>query len=228
MRKCLTISMDEPVEMIILSQGNGFGSNSAVMQMAQGDFYCRPATEVDLPEIAAIYALCVRNGDGAYDDKVEPADLALRYRRLLQSGLPFIVAAAPGRVLGFAHAEAYQAGSGFTHCVQSFVWIRAAHRRRGVGSAVLRSLLLSCRQARYRQVTSLVLLDNEAALALHRQLGFVVMGWHREACFTGGRMRDVLLLRHDLWSHGAAPEPGAMMTPDAMGPMVTHAPDLRA
>jgi L-amino acid N-acyltransferase YncA len=32
------------------------------MQMAQGDFYCRQATEADLPEIAAIYALCVRNG----------------------------------------------------------------------------------------------------------------------------------------------------------------------
>jgi phosphinothricin acetyltransferase len=223
--------MDEPAEMIILMQGNGFGSNAAVTQMAQGDFYCRPATEIDLPEIAAIYTLCVRNGDGAYDDRVEPADLVLRYRRLLQGGLPFIVAASPGRVLGFAHAEAYQAGSGFTHCVQSFVWIRAAHRGRGVGSAVLRSLLLSCRQARYRQVTSLVLLDNEAALALHRQLGFVVMGWHREACFTGGRLRDALLLRHDLWSHGTAPEladDAAMPTPAAVGPMVAHAQGLGA
>jgi phosphinothricin acetyltransferase len=201
------------------------------MQMAQGDFYCRPATDIDLPEIAAIYTLCVRNGDGAYDDKVDPTALVLRYRRLLQSGLPFVVAAAPGRVLGFAHAEAYQAGSGFSQCVQSFVWIRAAHRRRGVGSAVLRALLLSCRQARFRQVTSLVLLDNEAALALHRQIGFVVMGWHREACFTGGRLRDVLLLRHELWSHGTAPgtaEDSAVPTPAALGPMVRHMQGLGA
>jgi phosphinothricin acetyltransferase len=196
------------------------------MKLAQGDFYCRPATEADLPEIAAIYALCVRNGDGAFDDSVEPADVALRYRSLLQRGLPFIVAAMPGRVLGFAHGEQYQAGSGFTHCVQSFIWIRAPHRRRGIGSALLRSLLLSCRDARYRQVTCCVLLDNDPAMALHRRLGFVVMGWHREACFTGGRLRDVLLLRHDLWSHGVAPsdaETGAMQMPGSVAAMVTHA-----
>jgi phosphinothricin acetyltransferase len=196
------------------------------MQMAQGDYYCRQATEADLPEIAAIYALCVRNGDGAFDDNVDPAEVASRYRDLLQRQLPFVVAAAPGRLLGFAHGEPYHSGTGFTHCVQGSVWIRAAHRRRGVGSAVLRALLLGCRQARYRQVTSLVLLDNVAGLALHRQLGFTVMGWHREACLTGGRLRDVLLLRHDLWRHGAPPDPADDMpvaVPDSVGPMITHA-----
>jgi phosphinothricin acetyltransferase len=201
------------------------------MQLAQGDFYCRAATEADLPEIAAIYALCVRGGDGAFDDQVEPADLALRYRSLMQRGLPFIVAAINGRVLGFAHAEPYQAGSGFTHCVQSFIWLRAAHRRRGVGTALLRSLLMTCREARYRQVTCCVLHDNHAAMALHRRLGFVVMGWHREGCFTGGRLHDVLLLRHDLWSHGLAPneaEAGAMHAPGGVGAMVTLAHGLGA
>ena len=196
------------------------------MQMAQGDFYCRQATEADLPEIAAIYALCVRNGDGAFDDRVDPADLAVRYRGLLQGQLPFIVAAAPGRVLGFAHCENYHASAGFTHCMRSSVWIRAAHRRRGVGAALLRALLLTCRQARYRQVISWVLLDNEAALALHRRLGFVVMGWHREACFTGGRLRDVLMLRHDLWRHGAPPAPfdaARVDAPEGVGSMIALA-----
>ena len=196
------------------------------MEMAQGDFYCRQATDADLPEIAAIYALCVRNRDGVFDDSVDPADVALRYRRLLQRQMPFIVATAPGKVLGFAHAEHYQAGTGFTHCLQSFVWLRAAHRRRGVGTALMRALLQTCRQARYRQVISWILLDNEAGLALHRRIGFVVMGWHREACFTGGRLRDVLLLRHDLWSHSTPPEPPSpahVATPDGVGSMITLA-----
>ncbi len=196
------------------------------MQLAQGDFYCRQATDADLPEIAAIYALCVRNGDGAFDDQVDPAELALRYRSLLQRQLPFVVAAAPGRVLGFAHAEHYHPASGFTHCVQSSVWIRAAHRRRGVGTALLRALLMTSRQARYRQVMAWVLQENEAALALHRRLGFVVMGWHREACFTGGQLRDVLLLRHELWRHTSPPaadDVGEVPVPDGVGSMVTHA-----
>jgi L-amino acid N-acyltransferase YncA len=198
------------------------------MHTAQGDFHCRQATEADLPEIAAIYGLCVRNGDGAFDDKVDPADLAARYRALLHQQQPFIVAAAPGRVLGFAHAETYQHGSGFTHCVQSSVWIRAAHRRRGVGAALLRALLVACRQARYRQVISWVLLDNEAALALHRQLGFVVMGWHREACLTGGRLRDVLLLRHELWRHSEASASVAAALPEATGVAVSAGPMTEA
>ena len=195
------------------------------MQLSPGDFYCRQATESDLPEIAAIYALCVRNGDGAFDDEVDHGEIAQRYRALLERQMPFLVAATPGRVLGFAVGEHYHSGSGFGHCVQSSVWIRAAHRRRGVGTTLLRALLLTCRHARYRQVMSWVLLDNEAGLALHRRLGFIVMGWHREACFTGGRLRDVMLLRHDLWRHGALPEaaePGMIAVPSAAPSLVTH------
>ena len=201
------------------------GDEGPSMQMAQGDFYCRTATEADLPEIATVYALCVRNGDGAFDDSVDPDEISQRYQGLLQRDLPFIVATAPGRVLGFAHCEPYHPGSGFTHCVQSSVWTRAAHRQRGVGTALLRALLLGCRQARYRQVTSLVLLDNPAGLALHRRLGFTVMGWHREACLSGGRLRDVLMLRHELWRHSEPPieMAAAMLAPDSIGPMVTHA-----
>lgn len=195
------------------------------MQLAQGDFYCRQASEADLPELAAIYALCVGNEDGAFDDRIDPAELQSRYQSLLMRQLPFVVAAAPGRLLGLAHTEPYHSGSGFTHCVQGSVWIRAAHRRRGVGTALLRALLLTCRQARYRQVLSLVLQENEAGLALARRIGFVVIGWHREACFTRGRLRDVLLLRHDLWRHGAPPtgeDTVDMAAPDRVGSMVTH------
>jgi L-amino acid N-acyltransferase YncA len=182
------------------------------MQLAQGDFYCRQVVEADLPEVAAIYALCVRSGEGAFDDRVELDELVLRYRSLLERQLPFIVAVAPGRVLGFAHTDHYHPGSGFAHCLQGSVWIRAAHRRRGVGAALMHALLLTCRQARYRQVMSWVQQDNEAGLALHRRLGFVVIGWHREACATGGQLRDVVLLRHDLWRHGTPP---AMAAPRA-------------
>ena len=194
--------------------------------MARNDFYCRQATESDLPEIAAIYTLCVRNGDGTFDDNVDPADVVVRYRALLSLQLPFVVAAAPGRVLGFAHCEPYHPGSGFTHCVRSSVWIRAAHRQRGVGTALLRALLLGCRQARYQQATSLVMLDNVAGLALHRRLGYAVMGWHREACLVGGRLRDVLLLRHDLWRHGTVPEAQdapPFVAQDSAAPMVSRA-----
>ncbi len=195
------------------------------MQLSPGDFYCRQATESDLTEIAAIYALCVRNGDGAFDDDVDQAEIIERYRGLMQRQMPFLVAASPGRVLGFAHGEHYHAGSGFGHCVQASVWIRAGHRRRGVGTALLRALLLTCRHARYRQVMSWVMLDNEAGLALHRRLGFIVMGWHREACFTGGRLRDVMLLRHDLWRHGSPPEQAKetkTAAPHGVSALVTH------
>ncbi len=195
------------------------------MRLALGDLYCRQATEADLPEIAAIYALCVRNGDAAFDDRVDTAELASRYQSLLVRRLPFVVAAAPGRLLGFAHTEPYHSGSGFNQCVQGAGWVRAAHRRRGVGTGLLRALLLTCRQARYRQVVSWVLRENEGGLALARRLGFIVIGWHREACFTGGRLHDVLLLRHDLWRHGAPPtglDDGEAAMPDGVGSMVTH------
>jgi L-amino acid N-acyltransferase YncA len=193
------------------------------MQWSQGDFHCRQASETDLPEIAAIYEFCVRNGDDAFDDQVERAAIAERYGGLMQQQLPFVVAAAPGRVLGFACSEHYHAGTGFAQCVQSSVWIGEPSRRRGVGSALLRALLLACRQARYRQVMSWVMLDNEAGLALHRRLGFVVMGWHREACLIGTRLHDVMLLRHDLWRHGPPPA----LTHDLAlthDPAVTHDP----
>jgi len=177
------------------------------------DVACRPADDADLAEIAAVYALCVRQGDGAFDDTYDAGRLALKYRDLLARRVPFVVACRNDRVIGFAHTDAYHPGSGFAHCGNLSIWIRLLHRGTGVGTRLLEALLRASAASGYRQILSWVLSDNAPGLALHRRCGFAIIGWHREACQVGGTLRDIVLLRHDLARFLAAAELAARPEP---------------
>jgi L-amino acid N-acyltransferase YncA len=196
------------------------------MEIIRSDFYCRFAIETDLEEIARIHADAVQNGDCGFDDQTDVAQLIHHYRGLMRKQMPFLVAASPGRLLGYAHGANYHPGAGFAHCLHTSVWTRAAHRRGGVGTELLRALLAAARQASFRQALGWVMQDNAAALALLRTLGFTVMGWHRDACLSGGRLRDVILLSHDLWRRGDPLDPRSAIrtvAPEPAEALAAHA-----
>lgn len=168
------------------------------MDMQPQDITIRNAKSGDAGKIAQVYARCIEDGGGAFEDSVQPAAIERRFRQVLSQQAPFLVACRGAALAGFAHANGYLPGAGFGHCAQSALWILPEHRAKGLGWALLRDLLLTCRGAGLRQLIAYVRADSEAALALHASLGFTVIGWHREACHAGGQMHDVVALRRVL------------------------------
>jgi phosphinothricin acetyltransferase len=183
------------------------------MDMHSPQTEIRSARPDDAAAIADVYARCIHNGQGAFEDAADARAIERRYRQMLAGRMPFLVACRDAAIVGFGHANGYLPGAGFGHCAQSAVWIEPDWRAKGIGWALLRDLLLTCRGVGLRQLVAYVRADSEAALAVHASLGFAVIGWHREACHAGGQLHDVVALRRVLDRIASAASPHFLRQP---------------
>ena len=74
----------------------------------------RPSTDVDIPAIADIYDHHVRHGISSVETDPPDADeVARRRSKVLQRGLPWLVAEIEGSVLGYAYATQYRSRTAY-------------------------------------------------------------------------------------------------------------------
>lgn len=167
----------------------------------------RDAAPGDLPAIQAIYAHHVRHGLASFEE--EPPDLAEMRRRHAEvtgRGLPYLVAAEGGRVLGYGYCAPYRARSAYRYTLEDSVYIGEGHGGRGVGTALLEALIRRCEALGYRQLVAVIGDSaNAASIALHARLGFVRAGSLRSAGFKFGRWVDSVLMQRPLGRGDGSP-----------------------
>ena len=172
-------------------------------------FSIRDSEPGDMPAITAIYAHSVMTSLATFDEQ-PPSVAEMRQRRaeVLESGLPFIVAAGDdGHILGYAYAAAFRRRTGYRFTLEDSIYVERNAMRRGVGTALLTALIERCAAAGYRQMVA-VIADTEraASIRLHEKLGFKMVGVLPAAGFKFRRWIDVVLMQRALG-------PGASATP---------------
>ncbi|MFJ6946464.1 GNAT family N-acetyltransferase [Streptomyces wuyuanensis] len=98
------------------------------------------------------------------------------------------------RVLGWAAASAVSDRCAYAGVVEHSVYVHPAARGRGVARALLARLIASTEAAGIWTIQSGVFPENEASLALHRSMGFRVIGTRERIGRHHGVWRDVVLL----------------------------------
>jgi phosphinothricin acetyltransferase len=171
-------------------------------------FSLRPALPEDVAAIAAIYAQHVATGTASFE-LAPPAldEMARRYAQLVASGYPYFVAHdANERVVGYAYASAYRPRPAYRHTVQDSVYVAADAARRGVGGRLLAALIDACAARGDRQMIAIIGgSDNEASIALHARLGFVVAGRLVAVGWKHGRWIDSVMMQRPLGEAALAP-----------------------
>jgi phosphinothricin acetyltransferase len=170
----------------------------------------RPATERDTEALAAIYGHHVRHGVGTFEE-VPPSSAEMEQRRLaiVAHGLPYLVAEADGRVLGYACAAPFRARAAYRYTVEDSVYIHPEATGRGVGRAVLAAVLDACQAMGLRQVVAVIGdSQNAASIGLHAALGFEHSGVGRSVGYKHGRWVDIVWMQKAL-NGGDASSPGA-------------------
>jgi putative acetyltransferase len=76
--------------------------------------------------------------------------------------------------------------------------VAASHRRRGIGTALLRAAVDWARPSGVRKLELHVFPHNEAAIKLYRQFGFVEEGYRRAHYRRGGEFVDAILMAYQL------------------------------
>jgi phosphinothricin acetyltransferase len=172
----------------------------------------RAATGADASALAEIYGHHVRNGTGTFEEVAPtPADMEVRRATVAALGLPWLVAEADGRVLGYAYAGPYKLRSGYRYTVEDSVYIAPDAVGRGIGKALLAEVLRICEEMGMRQMVAVIGdSGNAASVALHTSLGFHPAGAGRDLGFKFGRFLDIVWMQKPLGG-------GATRAPDTPG-----------
>lgn len=160
----------------------------------------RDAADSDLVAMAAIYGHHVRHGTGTFEEAPPtPADMAARWRTVVGEGMPWLVAEADGRTLGYAYARPYHARSAWRYTLESSVYVAADAARRGAGRALMEALMRRCAALGARQMVAVIGDSaNAGSIGLHKALGFRHVGVLEAVGVKFGREIDVVLMQRAL------------------------------
>ncbi|RJF75733.1 GNAT family N-acetyltransferase [Rhodopseudomonas palustris] len=166
----------------------------------------RPATPADLLAITAIYDEAVRTGTATFE--LTPPDLAemtRRFETLIGGGFPYLVALLQGKVCGYAYAGPYRPRPAYRFTVENSVYLAPAAHRRGVGTALLRELIVQCEARGFRQMIAVIGDSaNAGSIGLHRKTGFELIGTHRNVGLKFGRWLDTVMMQRALGDGGGS------------------------
>ncbi len=165
----------------------------------------RDATAGDMAEVAAIYAHHVLHGLATFEEQPPAVDEMLSRRAaVLALGLPYLVAEAAGRVVGYAYATAYRPRPAYRYTIENSVYLANGRGGAGLGTALLAELIARCECGPWRQMIAVIgNSGNAGSLALHRKLGFQPVGTLPCVGFKLGRWVDTVLMIRPLGTGGS-------------------------
>jgi len=166
----------------------------------------RLAAAADAPGIQAIYAPIVR--DTFISFEVEPPDVREMTRRLGDTleKYPWLVAADAAGVAGYAYAGEHRSRPAYQWSVDVSCYVHERARRRGLGSRLYRALFGVLERQGFANAFAGIALPNEASVAMHESVGFVVVGTYRGVGFKRGEWHDVAWMQRRLATLAPAPE----------------------
>jgi L-amino acid N-acyltransferase YncA len=149
-----------------------------------------PMAEQHAAEVLRIYQAGIDSGDATFETAA-PAWPEFRRSHLAEHSY---VALLDGRLAGWIAATPVSDRCVYAGVVEHSVYVDPAARGRGVGGALLQTLIASTEAAGIWTIQSGIFAENRASAALHAAAGFRVVGRRERIGKQHGRWRDVLLL----------------------------------
>jgi L-amino acid N-acyltransferase YncA len=160
----------------------------------------RDANETDLSAVTSIYAKHVLHGLASFEEVPPPLDeMTSRRARVLELGLPYLVAELDGRIVGYSYATSYRARPAYRYTVEDSVYVADGLHGRGIGTALLAELIARCERGPWRQMLAVIGdSGNAGSIALHRRMGFTPAGNLASVGFKLGRWVDSVFMQRAL------------------------------
>ncbi len=177
------------------------------------DLEIRDAVREDLVTITEIYNEVLTHSTAIYNDTpVTVEDRIAWWEARRQQGYPMLVALEAGSVVGFATFGDFRTWPGYRFTVEGTIHIHASSRGRGVGTELLKALVVRAREAGKHALIAGVDSENVASLGFLERFGFERAAHLREVGYKFGRFLDLILLQYRL-----SPQESAHKTPDIHG-----------
>ena len=163
------------------------------------DVSLREATLEDAAAIAAIYEPYVLTSAATMElEAPDEAEMKRRMADVCGRGLPYLVAEAGGEVIGYGYASAFRPRPGYLYTVEDSIYVRADSARRGVGRMLLGAVIAASRDAGCRHMVAVIGGDNQASVAMHRAMGFALIGVMQGIGWKFDRPQNITLMQLSL------------------------------
>ncbi|MCJ2089402.1 GNAT family N-acetyltransferase [Methylobacterium sp. E-005] len=167
----------------------------------------RPATEIDLPAITAIYGEAVATSTVSFETQPPSLDeMTRRFATLRDGGYPYLVAVRDEAVVGYAYAGPYHQRAAYRSTVEDSIYVARTARGGGIGRVLLEALIAACERIDFRTMVAVIAESGSpASAALHARLGFRPVGTLEAVGYKHGRWLDVTLMQRSLGPARATP-----------------------
>jgi L-amino acid N-acyltransferase YncA len=168
----------------------------------------RPAALADISAITRIYAHAVEHGTASFELAApDEAEMTRRMQTLLDGQFPYLVAEVDGAVAGYAYASLYRTRPAYRFTVEDSVYVAPDLQRRGIGIALLKTLIEASTARGYRQMIAVIGdSDQAASIGVHKACGFAPAGNLKSIGYKFGRWLDTPLMQLSLGA-GASTKP---------------------
>jgi len=151
----------------------------------------RLATIDDAEATRAIYNLEVTESTVTFDLVARTLEQQQDYLVARSGAHAVLVAEEGGEVVGFASFSPYRDRPAYSTTVEDSVYVRRDQQGRGVGTLLLGELVALARSHGFHAIMARIVGGHDASIALHRALGFELVGTEREVGRKFGRWLDV-------------------------------------
>jgi phosphinothricin acetyltransferase len=163
----------------------------------------RLAADSDAATIAAIYQPYVEHSHFTFEQVApDPVEIAAR---LSNPAHPWLLAEESGRVVGYSSASPMRDRAAYRWSVETGIYLESAAHGRGIGRKLLSAHLDLLERHGFVTAIAGIALPNDASVALHENLGFILSGIERGVGFKLGRWIDVGRWQRDLARRTADP-----------------------
>ena len=131
---------------------------------------------------------------------LEPRSLEEQQQWLaMRSGAHLVLVADAGASLaGFASLSPYRDRPAYRTTVENSVYVDESFQGKGVGKQLMSELVDSARDRGFHSVIARIVSSNAASIALHRAVGFEIVGVEKEVGRKLGRWLDVVVMQRML------------------------------
>jgi phosphinothricin acetyltransferase len=154
-------------------------------------FTIRPMGDGDADAVLAIYQAGMDGGQASFETTA-PTWEAFDAGKLTDHR--YVAVDKDDRVVGWVAVSAVSGRAVYAGVVEHSVYTHPDAQRRGVGLALLRTLIDSTEQAGIWTVQSGVFPENTASLRLHERAGFRIVGVRERVGCHHGQWRDVVFI----------------------------------
>lgn len=165
----------------------------------------REAKRSDIKDLLTIYRPYVEKTTITFEYQVPSlADFEERLKRTL-TRYPYLVAEISGKIQGYAYASVYKPREAYDWSCEVTVYVDAAVKARGVGSALYNRLEELLAKQGVSTLTACITAGNEASLAFHEKRGYQQVACFPNIGYKFGAWQDVLWLQKTVGNRPEVP-----------------------